>query len=101
MPMLAVRMKQFWLEPCGCTEQTAGNLIQSILIRSELTIAHIRIHEGYLYLADVVDLFSSMGIGMVHAITGYKGHCIECITYGGMETQPEATGDGAFRPEKK
>ena len=54
-----------------------------------------------MYLADVIDLFSSMGIGMVHAITGYKGHCIECITYGGMETQPEATGDGAFRPEKK
>lgn len=45
-------------------------------------ITYIRTHEGWLYLAVVVDLFSRKIIGMVHAIPDDKGHC------------PERTADG-------
>ncbi|EMF25823.1 Integrase catalytic subunit containing protein [Citrobacter freundii GTC 09479] len=49
-------------------------------------ITYIRTHEGWLYLAIVVDLFSHKVIGMVNATPDDKRYCSECTFDGRVAT---------------
>ncbi len=59
-------------------------------------ITYIRTHEGWLYLAVVVDLFSRRVIGWSMQPRITKDLSFRCTTHGCVETQSSSQDDGAL-----
>lgn len=54
------------------------------------------IHEGWLYLSIVLDLFSRPGDWLLHAATDHSRPRAGCLAHGSVAAQAIRQGDGPF-----